>query len=81
MPGVRLVKLLVNEPVPAPSLVCASAMVGFCEVLQQTPRAVTLSPPSLVTLPPHVAEVEVIAEIVSVVRLGKARVVKLNYAP
>ena len=49
--------LLVNEPVPLPSVVCELPIVGLCEVLQQTPRAVTLAPPSKVTLPPQEAEV------------------------
>ena len=31
--------------------------VGFCDVLQQTPRAVTLAPPAEVTRPPQVAVV------------------------
>ena len=77
----RLVKLLAKEPAPVPSFVCESAIVGFCEVLQQIPRAVTLAPPSLVTLPPQLAVLEVIAEIVAVVSLGKARVVKLTCTP
>ena len=49
--------LLLNVPVPVPLVVCASATVGFWEVLQQTPRAATVAPPSAVTLPPQVAEV------------------------
>jgi hypothetical protein len=47
-------------------------MTGFADVLQQTPRAVTESPPSLVTFPPEVAVVEVIAVIVVVVTVGAA---------
>ena len=45
-------------------------MVGFCEVPQQTPRAVMLAPPSEVTLPPHVAEESVMSLIASVVTVG-----------
>jgi hypothetical protein len=39
------------------------AIVGFADVLQHTPLAVTAAPPSLVTFPPLDAEVEVIADI------------------
>ena len=42
--------LLTNTPVPVPSTVLLSAMVGLAVVFQQTPRAVTLAPQSLVTL-------------------------------
>ena len=52
--------LLVNGPVPEPSVVWGSVRVGAALVLQQTPRAVTGDPPSVVTLPPEVAEVMVI---------------------
>jgi len=47
-PVIELVKL----PVPVPSMVLLSLVVGFSDVLQQTPRAVTAAPPSDVTLPP-----------------------------
>jgi hypothetical protein len=33
-----------------------SAIVGFCDVLQQIPRSVMLAPPSFVIFPPLVAE-------------------------
>ena len=46
---------LTNAPVPAPSVVLLSAVVGLEEVLQQTPRAVTAAPPSEITFPPLVA--------------------------
>lgn len=45
-------------------------VVGFCEVLQHIPRAVTAAPPSLVTLPPLVAAVENIPETAVVVTTG-----------
>ena len=45
-------------------------MVGFCEVPQQTPRAVMVAPPSEVTLPPQVAEELVMSLIGSVVTVG-----------
>lgn len=49
-----------NVPVPAPSEVLLSVIVGVALVeLQQTPLAVTGSPPSAVTDPPEVAELEV----------------------
>ena len=52
--------LLVKVPVPVPLVVWLSAVVGLGLVLQHTPRAVTGSPPSAVTLPPEDAVVEVI---------------------
>ena len=64
---------LVNIPVPLPSIVLVDkAMVGFAPVPQQTPRAVTVAPPSLVTLPPLAAVVMVMAVVVAVVTVGKA---------
>jgi hypothetical protein len=62
--------VLVNVPVPVPSLVWLSDIVGLWEVLQQTPRAVTLAPPSAVTLPPQMAEFFVISEMLFVVTVG-----------
>ena len=47
-------------PVPLPSVVWESEIVGFEEVLQQTPRAVTDELPCPVTFPPPVAVVSVI---------------------
>ena len=64
---------LVNIPVPVPSIVLVDkAMVGFAVVAQQTPRAVTVAPPLLVTLPPLVAVVMVMAVVVAVVIVGNA---------
>ena len=60
MLGVRLFKLLENVPVPVPSAVLKFDIVGFAEVPQQTPRDVTLTPPSDVTIPPLEALVAVI---------------------
>lgn len=54
-------RLLVNIPTPVPSFVLVSVVVGFTDVLQQTPRAVTVTPPSFEILPPLTAEPEVIA--------------------
>jgi hypothetical protein len=64
---------LVNVPMPVPSFVLVDkAMVGFAVVLQQTPRAVTVAPPSLVTLPPLAAVVIVMADVVAVLTVGNA---------
>ena len=56
-------------------------MVGEEEVLQQTPLAVTVAPPSDVTLPPLVAVVWVTFVVVFVVIVGKVKVVKVNSFP
>jgi hypothetical protein len=51
--------LLVKVPVPDPSVVWLSAVVGLGSVLQHTPRDVTVAPPSSATFPPESAVVEV----------------------
>ena len=61
---------LLNEPVPEPLVVKLFAVVGDELVLQQTPRAVTLAPPSLLTFPPAVALVLVIVDAAVVVSVG-----------
>ena len=75
------VRLLEKAPVPVPSVVLLLAMVGFWEVDQHTPLAVTVAPPSLVTLPPEEAVVEEEALVAAVVTVGgeagQAGVVKL----
>ena len=48
---------LVKTPAPEPLFVWLSETVGFCEALQQMPRAVTGKPPSEITLPPPIAVV------------------------
>ena len=64
---------LTKIPVPVPLIVLVdNAMVGLAVVAQQTPRAVTVAPPSLVTLPPLVAVVMVMAVVVAVVIVGNA---------
>jgi hypothetical protein len=76
--------LLTKDPVPLPSVVKLLAVVGFDEVDQQTPRTVTVAPPSEVTLPPEVAEVCVIFEIEAVVTVGSVvadNVVKTHSLP
>ena len=51
--------MLVNTPVPVPSLVMLLAVVGYWTVPYATPLAVTEAPPSDVTSPPVVAPVVV----------------------
>ena len=65
---------LVNVPVPVPSLVQVPPLVGFVDVLQQTPLSVTGTPPSEVIVPPLLAVVLVIAETAVVVRAGRVKV-------
>jgi hypothetical protein len=55
------VKIEVKDPLPDPSDVfVVKAIVGFVDVLQTTPLAVIVAPPSEVILPPLVAELVVI---------------------
>ena len=63
-------RLLVNVPVPVPSVVLLSEVVGLAVVLQQTPLAVTVAQPSKVTSPPEEAVVDVIEEMLVVVTVG-----------
>jgi hypothetical protein len=67
--GVKPVIELVNAPIPVPSFVQLSAVVGLGEVLQHTP-AVTVAPPSDVTLPPELAVELVMPKINEVVTVG-----------
>jgi hypothetical protein len=53
---------LINTPVPVPSVVLLSAIVGFTNVLQQNPRAIIAALPSLVIIPVVVALVVVTFE-------------------
>jgi hypothetical protein len=62
--------LLVKLPVPVPSVVVLSPVVGVDVVAQQTPRTVTAEPPSSVIFPPDVAVVEATEEIAVVVTVG-----------
>ena len=73
--------LLVNTPVPVPSVVLLSAVVGLSDVLQHTPRAVTVSPPSSVTLPPESAVVSVMFVIAVVVTVGAESAVNETWLP
>ena len=76
--------LLLNVPVPVPSLVFeVSAMVGVGEVLQMTPRAVTAEPPWELTFPPLVAAVVLmlLAAVVLTVAVVYPTVVKDSSSP
>ena len=71
MEAVSPLILLVKLPIPAPSdVLVLNAIVAPELVLQQTPRAVTAEPPSVVTLPPETAVVVLIEEIAAVVKAG-----------
>ena len=74
---------LENTPIPIPSIVLLSFIVGNepLAIFQQTPRAVTDAPPSLVIFPPLVAVVLVIPVIVIVVIAGGPEVIKLISFP
>ena len=81
MPAAKPDILLVNAPVPVPSDVFVSNMVGFCVVPQHTPFTVTGTPPSEVTFPPPEAEVEEVATATDVVTFASAGVVNTTSAP
>jgi hypothetical protein len=66
---------LKKAPVPVPSAVRLSLVVGFAAVLQQTPLAVMAAPPSLVTSPPPEAAVKIILETAAVVTVGGITVI------
>jgi len=70
--------LLVNGLVVPSVVFVVNAVVGFTEVLQQTPCVVIADPPVAVTVPPDVAEVPVMEDIAVVVSVGAANVVKLT---
>ena len=73
--------LLVNVPIPAPSVVLVlNAVVGHVVILQHTPLTVTVEPPLLVIFPPLETVVSEIEEASVVVREGVvAEVVKLMF--
>jgi hypothetical protein len=75
--------VLVNEPPPVPLVVLVvRAVVGFGEVLQHTPRTVTVDEQSPDMVPPEVAPVEDIPLIAAVVMEGvTAAVVNITSAP
>ena len=82
VPGLNPVIELVKLPVPVPSEVLLSLMVGLTDVLQHTPLAVTDAPPSDATFPPLDALVEVIEDTAVVVTVGAVvDVVKVRSLP
>ena len=72
-------RLLKYVPVPDSSVVLLSLIEGTVDVFQQTPRAVTVAPPSSVIFPPLLAVVVVIDFIAVVEIVGReaATVVKI----
>ena len=70
--GVSPVIELVKLPVPVLSVVLLSDVVGLVDVLQHTPRVVTVAPPSDVTFPPLEAVEVVIDDDAVVVTVGVA---------
>jgi len=62
--------VLVKLPVPEPSVVLLSAVVGLWEISQQRPLEVTADPLSSVTLPPETAVFSVIPVTPTVIRTG-----------
>ncbi len=77
--------VLAKVPTPLPSEVWLAVISGFGEVLQQTPRSVTGSPPSELITPPDSAEFWVMAVIEVVVKTGapagQSLVVKTSSVP
>ena len=69
--GVKPLSALLKNP--ALPLFCKKlfASIGLAEVLQQTPHADKVPPPSEVTAPPLLAEEVVIADTARVVIVGK----------
>ena len=61
---------LVKTPVPVPSVVLLLATVGLEVVLQHTPRALIVAPPSEETLPPVDAELVETDEAAVVIIVG-----------
>jgi len=66
--------LLVNNPVPVPSEVFGSEIVGSDDGLQQIPLAVTAAFPSELIFPPLLAVVEVMDDTVDVDNKGSVTV-------
>ena len=58
-------------PIPLPSIVCGSEIVGLVDVLQHTPLAVMVDPPSELIVPPDVADIVVISDTPAVEIVGK----------
>ena len=80
--GLKPIMLLAKLPIPIPFEVWLPEMVGLADVLQQTPRAATESPPSEVIFPPLSAEEVVIEETAVVLTIGAVvEVVNVRSAP
>lgn len=80
--GERLLIEAVNEPVPVPTAVWLPDDVGYCEVLQQTPRPVIVEPPSPLMVAVQVAEEAVILVAADrVIETAPLLVVKVCSAP
>ena len=62
--------VLIKDPVPVPSIVWLSVIVGLGVKLQHIPLSKTMAPPSEVTFPPLVAVVWVISVTAVVVIVG-----------
>jgi hypothetical protein len=75
--------LLTNDPPPVPSVVWLPVIAGADDVLQQTPLAVTVTPPSKVTFPPLVAVVwaMLLAALVVTAGMVALSVVKVSSFP
>jgi hypothetical protein len=76
VPATNPVKLLVKAPIPDPSVVLESDIVGLTQVLQHKPLEVTKDPPSAVTFPPLLADISVIAVTGAVVTDANFRWIK-----
>ena len=74
----RPVRLLVKVPVPVPLVVWLPETVGLCDVLQQTPLAVTGEQASDETVPPQVADVVVTLETSDVLTVANVGAVTLT---
>ena len=80
MPSVNPLRLLVKLPVPVPSLVLVdNATVGDEVVPHTTPLAVTGLPPSLMPVPPELAE-DVVMELTAVVVVMVGRSATLMFS-
>ena len=72
---VNPVILAVKLPVPEPLVIFELDIVGFGVVAQQIPRTDTVEQPSLMTLPPQVAELYETFEGEKLDTLGKTKIV------
>ena len=68
MPGGRLLRRWLKDPVPEPS--DNALPVGFVEVPHTVPRSVTVAPPSSETVPPSMAVLSVTEVNVGVSTVG-----------